>query len=247
MRRRHAGIMLGGVLLAPLAKGSDWRNVQLLAGELPPFTTSREGEFPGALGELVLALSRAVGGPSTLQILPWVRAQRQVQQQGRCLILPMTRTPERELQYRWMVKLYRQRFVLIAKRDSSQPLNDLDAMRSRRVVVMRGSPNALQLHAMHFTQVIEANSVEDMARMLDKSIVDAIYGGDVINLRVLAGLGLPASKLALGGELEHGDVWLAGSLDFSESDALSWRDAMERLVRDGSYARILRKYGLSSD
>lgn len=217
---------------------------QIVSGNLPPFTVETGPDMPGALGSLVHDMAERLGEAPAIQFFPWTRALSMVGTQPRTLILPLTRTPEREPNYRWLVKLYRQQFVFIALRSSEVNLDSLKALRDLRVTVLRGSPNEGQLASRNFKQVLPANSVLDMARMLERGMADAIYGGDAINLAVLAEYGLARAQLRVSQPLDYGEIWLGGSLDIPDSEALLWQNAMKQLVREGVVRRTLARYGL---
>jgi polar amino acid transport system substrate-binding protein len=217
---------------------------QIVSGNLPPFTVEAGPNAPGALGVLVREMAERLGEAPPIQFYPWTRALSMVGTQPRTLILPLTRTAEREASYRWLVKLYRQQFVFIALRGTAVNLDTLDALRDLRIAVLRGSPNEGHLLGRNFKQVVPANSVLDMARMLERGMADAIYSGDAINLAVLAEYGIPRAQLQLSKPLDHGEIWLGGSLDIPESEAVLWQNAMKQLVRDGVVRRTLARYGL---
>lgn len=232
------------VALALQARADTLAPYQIVSGNLPPFTAEAGPSSPGALGALVRDMAKRLGNPSPIQFYPWSRALSMVGTQPRTLILPLTRTAEREANYRWLVKLYRQQFVFIALRGTPVKLDSLDALREMRVAVLRGSPNEGQLSSRNFTHIVPANSVQDMARMLERDMADAIYGGDAINLAVLAESGLRRSQLKVSKPLDYGEIWLGGSLDIPESEALLWQNTMKQLVREGVVRRTLARYGL---
>jgi len=232
------------VALALQARADTLAPYQIVSGNLPPFTAESGPNSPGALGILVRDMAKRLGDAPPIQFYPWSRALSMVGTQPRTLILPLTRTPEREANYRWLVKLYRQQFVFIALRGATANLDSLDALRDMRIAVLRGSPNEGHLSSRNFKQIVPANSVQDMARMLERDMADAIYGGDAINLAVLAESGLPRSQLKVSKPLDYGEIWLGGSLDIPEAEALLWQNAMKQLVREGVVRRTLTRYGL---
>lgn len=217
---------------------------QVVSSNLSPFTVEDSTEAPGALGRITQELSVRLGHPAQIRFYPWARAVAMAQYQPRTAILPLTRTPERETQYRWLVKLYRQNFVFITRSNPDFDVNSLDVLRQKRIVLLRSSPNLRQLQLRNFRNVLEVNSVADMARMLRRNMVDAVYGGEMIGIRTLQANGFRPDELLVGMTLDAGDIWLAGSRDFTEADSAAWQEAMDGLVRDGTYRRILRQYRL---
>ena len=184
---------------------------QVVSSNLSPFTVEDSTEAPGALGRITQELSVRLGHPAQIRFYPWARAVAMAQYQPRTAILPLTRTPERETQYRWLVKLYRQNFVFITRSNPDFDVNSLDVLRRKRIVLLRSSPNLRQLQLRNFHNVVEVNSVADMARMLRRNMVDAVYGGEMIGIRTLQAHGLRPDELLVGMTLDAGDIWLAGS------------------------------------
>lgn len=129
-------------------------------------------------------------------------------------------------------------------RGAEVKLDSLDALRDLRIAVLRGSPNEGQLTNRKFKNVLPASSVLDMARMLERGMADAIYGGEAINLAVLTDYGIPRAKLQTSKSLDFGEIWLAGSLDIPEAEATLWQNAMKQLVREGIVRRTLARYNL---
>jgi polar amino acid transport system substrate-binding protein len=126
---------------------------RIAAGELPPFTVEKGERAPGALGELAEAMSQRIGAHVAVEFFPWQRAITMSLKQSRVAVLPLTRTSDREAQYRWLVKLYRQDFVFIRRHQTGS--FDLDGMKRKRIVVLRGSPHVAVLRGEHFDHVSE--------------------------------------------------------------------------------------------
>lgn len=228
----------------PEVRGDEDKPYAVFTTHLPPFTVETGPDTPGALVEVVKEMGRRMALDNPVEYLPWARAQFQTQKQPRSVVLPLTRTPEREEAFHWMVRLYRQNFVFIGKRDNPIRVDDLDDVRKRRIVVLRASPNAVQLRQHGVPNYIEANTVDDMVRMLRNDMVDAIYGGEAICLYVLAKIGIERPELKVSRPLESGDIWLGASPDLGEADAQRWQKAMAQLRADGTYSKILLKYHL---
>lgn len=220
------------------------KDVQIVSTDLRPFSAEHPPDAPGALSEMVQEMQRSVGSSSAIQFMPWARAQMLAQTQPQTLIYPLTRTPERESQYQWLVKLYEQKFVFIAPRKAGLDLRNIEKLRDLRVAVMRGSVTGPQAHTLGLRHPLEANSVEDMARMLQTGMCDLVFGSEAINMRVLAQRGVPVSELAVSSPVLTGVIWLGASKDVTEQQALAWRQAMLELQSNGSYQRILKKYQL---
>jgi len=219
--------------------------LRVVTGDLPPFAAEGQAERPGVLVELVEQLLKRCGQPLQVEFFPWARALATASSRPRVAILPLTRTPEREPQFQWLLKLYVQHFVFI-NRSGRPAVASLEQARQLRLAVLRGSPNLAQLQRNGFNAglVTQASSVEDMLRLLERDVVDAIYGGDVINMDKVRGSGRDPAAFQVGMTLESGEVWLAASGGFSEADRQLLKDAHQALLREGVVEKLFRAYGI---
>jgi len=217
--------------------------LRLVVGEMPPYAMSDDPSGPGALVELTQELGRRVGEPVQVAFYPWTRALL-ASQQPRTLVLPLTRTPERERNYRWMVKIYKQKYLFIGRHGDRQ-LSDPALLRNARVVVVRGTPHKRTLIDAHYAHVSECTTVKECMRMVKKGIADATYGAEDVHRYTAKLDGNKESEFEFSPVFQSGEVWLAGSTDISEEEARKWRSALESARTDGAIARILRKYGAS--
>jgi polar amino acid transport system substrate-binding protein len=243
---RAAGLMLGLVWCATtVAQTGAATALRVVSGDLPPFTIEGQPQRPGLLVELVEEVLRRVDRPARVEFFPWARAIQTASQQPRVLILPLTRTPERETQYQWLLKLYVQHFVFI-NRAGQPPVQSLERARGLRVIVLRGSPNLGQLlrHGLDEGRIHQASSVEDMLRALERGHVDAIYGGDVINLDKVRSSGRNPARFQVGLELDSGEIWLAAGSGIEPAEHLRLQQAQQSMLRDGTVERLFKSYGL---
>ncbi|MFG6461327.1 substrate-binding periplasmic protein [Roseateles sp. DXS20W] len=242
---RLLSLLTALTLAAPVCAAEALAPLRVVSGDLPPFAVDGQPERPGVLVELVELLLKRCGQPARVEFFPWARALATASNQPRIAILPLTRTPERDPQFQWLLKLYVQHFVFINR--SGQPLvAGLEQARQLRLAVLRGSPNLAQLqrHGFSTGQVTQASSVDDMLRMLDRGVVDAIYGGDVINLDKVRSSGRDPAAYQVGVTLESGEIWLAASAGFSDADRQQLKEAHQALLREGAVERLFRAYGI---
>lgn len=242
---RRQAILAMMLLCAQAARADGEAPLQVVTGDLPPYAIEGQPQRPGLHVEVVEQVMRRAGTPVKVGFVPWARAIALTQHTPRTAILPLTRTPEREAHYTWLMKLDTQHFVFI-NRQGDAPVTSLEQARKLRIVVLRGSPNLAQLLNRQFseTQIVQATKVEDMLRMLERGIVDALYGGNVINMEKVRTTGRNPAGFQVGMLVESADMWLAGGQGFGDSEQAAWRQAYDAMVKDGTLARIYRSYGL---
>lgn len=219
--------------------------LQLVSGHLPPFAIENQAERRGALVEVVEAIMARAGWSQRVVFYPWARAMLMASKTPRTLILPLTRTLEREPHYQWLLRLYVQHFAFQTLQGQT-PILQLEQAKGRRHVVLRGSPNKAQLlrHGFVEAEIREAATVDDMHRMLEMGMVDSLFGGTVINASQALESGRPKGWLRPGLVLESGDMWLAASSGVTPAEQQRLLEAQTALQADGSTARLLKTYEL---
>jgi polar amino acid transport system substrate-binding protein len=215
--------------------------LRIATSHLPPLSIERDPAHPGALVEIVNELTTRAGLQATPEFVPWKRALFMATQ-PRTAIFPLTRTPEREPMYRWLVPLYREQFVFMGEAGRTA-VTDLAALRSRRIAILRGSVQMENLKQMGYTRLVPTASVVEGLRFVHQGMADAVYG-DLAILGDTARRLYPHGKWLASAAVVSTTTWLGGSLDFADDDVDRLQHAMDEMRADGSYARILRRYAL---
>lgn len=216
--------------------------LKLMVGDMAPYSMAAGTVGPGSMVEITQALAQRMGMPMEVQFYPWTRALAMVSLAPRTLVLPLTRTAERENKYRWLLKLYRQTFIFVGQRGNPQ-LGDPAQLLHARLVVLRGTPHKRLLQDAGYTDISECATVRECIRMVKKGIADASFGAEDTHRSAASMDGNKAAEFSYSPVFRQDDVWLAGSLDFTEEEARKWRTTMETLRSDGTIARIMHKYG----
>jgi polar amino acid transport system substrate-binding protein len=236
----RCAVVLG--LLASHGLGCAAGPLRIATSELPPFSMEHQPGSPGALVDMVKELNKRTGSPATIEFVPWRRALFLTASRPRSALFPLTRSPEREGQYRWLAPLYRETFVFLSRKDANFDNAHPERNKTRRIGMLRGSLMIKFLHDEGYPNVVEAASVEESLRFLRRGIVDAVCGDREI-LRAMLGKRFH-SDYATSAPLRETTTWLGGSLDLTAADAGRYEQAMKDMIQDGSHARILKKYQL---
>jgi ABC-type amino acid transport substrate-binding protein len=212
--------------------------------ELPPLSMDQRAGGQGALYEMVEELARRTGASANIQFVPWRRALFLTPSRARSAVFPLTRSPEREAQFRWLAPLYRENFVFISLKSAGPDSAKPPLSKTRRIAVLRGSLMISFLHQQGYPNIVEASSVEEGLRFLQRGIVDSVCS-DLEIFGASLGDRLHAQYIT-SATVRETSTWLGGSLDFTDADALRFEEAMKTMIDDGSYARILKKYKLNA-
>ena len=218
--------------------------LHIVTTHLPPLVLEPGEQRAGALRELVEALCRRLGLAANLDFMPWRRALYLTGATPRTAIFPLTRLAEREAAFRWLAPLYEENYVFMARLDSGFDVQRSQDMRGKRVALLRGAAQSAMLAELGFHQLVEGSSLDEIHRFLLAGMADAVFGERAIIHSSLRMRGAQ-KQFRVGPPVRSTTAWLAGSPDVGEAEAGRYRAAMAALVRDGTQARIFRKYGLA--
>lgn len=173
--------LLPGVAATAQAATPIW-----VSGEVPPFLSQGAKGPEGYAWDLFQRVLRQADLHGELHFYPWARALRMLEARQAEAVLVMTRTAEREGQYRWLFPVGRYRFAIVTRsRDVASP-KDLAALRGLRVGSMRASVGRGMLGSAGVNQVIEGKDFADLFALLNRGMVDAVFGPDAV-MRSLGG------------------------------------------------------------
>lgn len=216
------------------------RKMQLVTSHLPSLV--HESGDQGALQEIVAELCQRAGLKPATQFVPWRRAQFLATTMPATAIYPLTRLSEREAHYRWLVPLLDENYVLLAVRGKLLPV---EQMKGKRIALLRGAAQAAILKEQGFTRFVEASSIDEVHRFLLGGMADAAFGERRIIAASLKGHGSDAGDFETSAPVRTTTAWLAGSLDFDDTDSALFQRALDNMRADGTLRRILARHKLT--
>lgn len=236
-----AGMLLAGL---PPAAQAMHGSLRIVTSNLPPLSIEQGGEQPGALLEIVQVLCKRLRVTPQLDFLPWKRAIFVTSTATRTAIFPLTRQADREAKFRWLAQLYEENYIFLAPKGGSFDVRRPAEMKNRRIAMIRGGAQSMVLKELGYVRVVEASSVNEVHRFLLEGMADAAIGERAIinsSLRTRKS----EQQFVVSEPVHKTAAWLAGSLDFSETEAAMFARTMKGIVADGTRLKILQKYGLA--
>jgi polar amino acid transport system substrate-binding protein len=224
--------------------------VRLIAADAGVFCTRDErnptGPGNGMVCDLLRELSRRVGYPLSPELFPLQRAMVVAATGPDIVMAPLARTPLRERHYQWLVRLFDEDFVLVAKRGSNVDISTLDKVGRLRVGVVREGVSAEYIENRGWQGLQLATRDVANARKLDVGRIDAWVGPWNGILSTQRAAGLRTEDLRRGVLLIRTGVYLVGSPDLDPAVGAAWKKAFGDMIRDGSYGRVLQQHGFVS-
>jgi polar amino acid transport system substrate-binding protein len=212
------------------------------AGDIPPFCHEEDGKQTGMIIDMLHEVAKSTGVIFNIRFLPWKRAQIETQSGTGQLIIPLTRTPERENAYHWIAPMVSYNFV-IATHGNKPPPRTIEEAKKLSLGVLRGNPMESLLPKMGFTNLKPGYTEDANAKLLFGNRIDGWVVADIVAADVYKKAGGNPSDLHLG--LRIGDtmsIYLAGSLQFPEAERKLIADELNRMRNSGETEKIVNRH-----
>jgi polar amino acid transport system substrate-binding protein len=172
MKRYQIGVILFVVCWASAVCS---QTILVVTEDGYPLQYMKDQKIVGTGTELVEAVMKQAGLTYTIQIYPWARAYRSAQNQKNVLIYSMTRTPQREWQFKWVGEILPLNYSLLRlkSRPEVAPTSLQDA-KSYNIGVIRQDVVHQYLEREEFLNLEPVATVEQNFKKLLAKRVDLI-------------------------------------------------------------------------
>lgn len=229
--------LLPGLALPALASSAP----VLYVNDVAPFAYLADGKPTGLVVDVLEQLAARSGTPASIELLPFKRLSAQMHATPNAFGA-VWRQPENEAAYTWITRLFAENMMLVARSDSKVDVSSPEAARQLRVGVLLGSPAEAIARRRGFTHIDTARTAAGTAQKLKMGRIDVWIAVPSVVAAGQAQIGEPRARVRYGAALEEVAMYLACAHACDEADIRRWKDAAQAMHRDGSYARILRKY-----
>lgn len=216
--------------------------VQINVGDIPPMSMEVNGAPDGAAIQILQAVEKGGVFKFSYHFLPWQRAQASTLESTADAIIPLTRTPAREDQYRWLAELFSYNFVVVTANGTPAP-KSIEEASKLAVGILAGNPAQELLPKLGFTKVFPVTSEEQNGKKLLAKRIDAWVVSDFVAKDLYKRIGGDPASLNFGvriGEPLH--IYMGAAKRFPDSAASAIAKEVERLKADGTVDRIIAKY-----
>jgi polar amino acid transport system substrate-binding protein len=199
-----------------------------------------EGRVVGISTDKVRAALDRAGVAYTIELLPWKRAFAAAHDRGDACVYSTTRTPERELQFKWVGPIDSAEWVLMARADRRIALRTLDDARPYRIGTYNGDARDEFLRSRGFRVDTAPNDLTNPRKLLlgriDLWAAALRVGSPVHEQNGWAGQIVPVLVF------NRLDVYLACNRAMPDELITRLNGAFSALERDGTMRRIERGY-----
>ncbi len=213
--------------------------VRLLTAHLVPYSMQGQAQ-QGFMIELVEEIERRLGSSREINFLPWSRSLRLAKLTPNHIIFPVTRTPEREHDYQWLIKVAPIELVFVTL--AGEPLSLVEARALETISVQQDTPFEQFLHSMGFDNLVSMpNAAAYHLRMLQLKRIQAWF-----TARDLAFYSWNEQQtkvpLVMSDSVYRSDVYIATSKQFPPQLASLYQQTFVEMREDGTLGRIMQRY-----
>lgn len=211
--------------------------LMFLTTEIPGYVT-KDG---GAYRSMIETAAQSTGVDVSFRLMKWVRAVERVEKSDRQLIIPFSRTAEREDRFQWATPLNDVRVGFVTLDDSVDSLEEAKSL--NHVIVWKGSSNADYLIEQGLTNLFPVSDSETIMQMLLSGRGSAWFGVlDEAHSFLSQDGGAP---LVLGEPIFADRVWIAGGAAFNPSPYRDFFAEVDRLREAGFVSDHLATHGVA--
>ena len=246
-----AYIFIVGNSLAADTKG--FKSLRIMTEEWPPFQFKEQNKLTGAHIELMEAVLKNLNiGKTTkdIELLPWARAYRSIQEDNNTVLFSMGRNAFREDMFSWVGPLYGSSLVLFSLAKRNIKINSLADLNNYKVAALRDDAGHKRLVAAKIPEKnIKIIHKKDQAfDLLEKERVDLWAIGEVPALALMEQYKRDKSKFKKVFNLTNSvGNWIAFNKKTPKEVIDRFQKEVEKLKKDGTYISILKKYNLPTD
>ena len=218
--------------------------IEIATGEIPPFSYMKEGQVSGVVTDVVREIMRRVNHSGNILVEPWKRVI--VKSADHRLSYPISRTPEREKNYKWIGPVLSHRYTFTVPASDTKNYSRIEDFKEMRIGVSRGAPSETRLEKLGFMQ-IDAVSLEELnLKKLTAGRIDAWFASDLITKGVVKQSGIDESLIKNAFSDETIEVCIVASPDIEDNVVDLWQKKLDEMKSDGSYLEIMKKYGIEA-
>jgi len=220
-------------------------DLKILSAEIPPYSMP-EGEQRGFVAEVAQEIAERVGNDPELHYASWSRVYKTIQSKSDRLLAPIARTPQREDKLSWVVPVFPDRMVVMTYGEDAEELTLEEAAKTGVVGVQQDS----LMHELAQKRGIDSSNLDvsgdtvTPARKLAAGRIDAWLVLESMAMNSMKQEGIDPGPARIGEVIKEFTIYIGGSPDLSEDVKQEWRDAFEAMKDDGTYEKILAKYGV---
>ncbi|NRA20539.1 MAG: transporter substrate-binding domain-containing protein [Oceanospirillaceae bacterium] len=226
--------------------------LRIITHEYPPFSyTDENDQLVGMSIELLHAVFQDMDFEDyELRVFPWKRALKSARNNPNRLLFPLSRKPDRELDFDWVGKAGPRRISLFKLSSRAEIHNNQELSHYKQYVIasLRGAAYTKALSNQEFTRIETTAVPEQDVNLLYRGRVDMVLSDDAVFYHIIKTVSLgdvtfnTSSVERVVGFSEPSDRWFAFGKGSDKQLVAQFIISYEKLVKQGIVDQIIEKY-----
>lgn len=216
------------------------RNLTIITGYNPPWSMASNSKHPGYYVEIIQEAQKRLGDKTKIKTLPWSRALQTVKRAKNTIIFPLLRSPHRENQYKWLLRIQPIKMVLVSY--THDKLTYEKALALKSIIVHKNAPPEYILREKGFNNLISQHDTNNnVLKLLEINRAEAWFTAqDKLDWNLILNPGLPEPKVTDFMETTH--QYIAASKEFDDKLFAKFSLTLQNMVNDGTVKKIISRY-----
>ncbi len=219
---------------------ADSDHLTILSSELLPFAALRDGNPVGFGVEIVYEIMRRLERADSIEFDDWDIVYKRVLTEPNTVLMPPSRTLEREALFKWVGPLIPEKIVLFARKDSGLIIKSpKDAKKVGSIATVSGYASEKLLKAMGFTNLASQRSPLQGPDALKFGRVDLWINSNITMKKTALAAGVDPDLFEPVFVLKEIPSYLAFSKSVPDHLVNQWQAALDDMKQDGTWERIV--------
>lgn len=240
------------VLVFCLFSGSAWAltvdDLTYMTEDYPPFNMAgADGTATGASVEVLVGIFEKLGATKTvkdIQVLPWARGYREVQNTPNTCLFLMTFTDERKPLFKWVGPLAPTKVGVLALKSKGLKINSVADLADLKAGVVRDDIGDELAQQAGIKQIERVPSNDQNIKKLNEGRIDIWVFEESVAKWQIQSLGFNADDYESVWTLSESDLYYAFHKDTDDALIASIQKTLDDMKADGSYETIMKKYNV---
>ncbi|MGR3179346.1 MAG: transporter substrate-binding domain-containing protein, partial [Candidatus Anammoxibacter sp.] len=216
---------------------------RIITEEFPPYNyTTADGKIDGISATIVREIIKKLNHPDNMEVMPWSEGYKLIQEEDNIILFSTTRSPARENLFKWVGPLVPNNTSFFAKKGSGISITSLDdAKKVKRIGVYKDDFGEILLKEKGFTNL---DSVVDN-KLNPKKLVEGKIDLWIMNELTGKHMAMQAgiwNKMEKVFDVQKDYMYIAFSKSTPDSIIKKWKDALDEIKSDGTFAQIFSKW-----
>lgn len=217
---------------------------------IPPYVFEKDGALVGIIPEITQIVADKAGLPYTIKIYPWARIYKMGLEDENILVPTIYRTPEREKLFKWVgavmpLKLW----IFKLKKRSDIRIGNIEAAKAYQIGGENEDASTQYLIRQGFIQGKNLTAFtrgKQLVQMLNSGRLDLVVAEELNFQYWVEELGLNPADFEKAYFLDGvpARLHLAFSRHTNDSIVEKYKKALSEIKKDGTFEKVLRKWGI---